>query len=83
MTHLVYRQINSVENDTIAINWRAVDAEGPGTCKSDVIPKPSILSLVFVFHHNLQSTYRVRYVCGMNIILATKGILLVSSLPVC
>ncbi len=80
-------QINSVENDTVVINCWAVDAEGPWidllllpnilfpTYKSDVIPKPSISSLAFVFNHDQLSTYRVRYVRGMKIILATKGIL--------
>ena len=80
-------RINSVENDTISVNWWAIEAAGPGldslllprfllpTYETDIIPKPSISSLVFVFHHNLLSTYRVRYVHGMKIVYATTRIL--------
>jgi hypothetical protein len=63
--------INSVVNDTITVNWWAVDSEGPGidllllpkfllpTYESNAVPEPAISFLVFVFHHDLVSTYRV------------------------
>jgi hypothetical protein len=70
-------QITSIENDTISVNWWAIDAVVPGidslllpkdllpTYETDIIPKPSISLLVFVFHHNLLSTYWIRYVHGI------------------
>lgn len=77
-------RIHSVTPDTVSVTWWVEDNSHEGdpdafylptylvpTCETDVIPKPAISSLIFVFNADDIVNYKVRYVYGMKNIFAS------------